>query len=100
MKPHIPQKMHFMSPGKGVKLRLFQALRRDARPDSNSRPAVQILNSLSSRYVHHNLYQERNMVNQTSFSKPIKASMIHVLPPLILFLKKHNHLPCLLELSS
>ena len=33
-----------------VKPRMSQALTRDARPDSNSRPAVQISNSLPSRY--------------------------------------------------
>jgi hypothetical protein len=40
-----------MGSGEGVKPRLFQALTRGARPDSNSRPAVQISNHLPSRYV-------------------------------------------------
>jgi len=47
--PH--RKMYFMGSGKGVKSQLFQAFTRGARPDSNSRPAVQISNSLSSRYA-------------------------------------------------
>jgi hypothetical protein len=37
-----PRKAHFMDPGEFVKLRLSQALIKSARPDSNSRPAVQI----------------------------------------------------------
>jgi len=49
-KPHSP-KTHFVDPGEGVKSRLSQALTRDARPDSNSRPAVQISNPLPSHYV-------------------------------------------------
>jgi hypothetical protein len=49
-KPHS-RKVHFMGPGERVKPRLSQTLTRGARPDSNSRPAVQILNSLSSRYA-------------------------------------------------
>jgi hypothetical protein len=40
------RKAHFVGPGKEVKLRLSQALTRGARPDSNSRPAVQISNPL------------------------------------------------------
>jgi len=40
-----------MGPGKGVKPRLSQTLTRGARPDSNSRPAVQIPNPLPSRYA-------------------------------------------------
>jgi hypothetical protein len=46
-----PQKAHFMGPGEQVKPRLFQALTRGARPDSNSRPDVQISSPLSSRYA-------------------------------------------------
>jgi len=46
-----PQKAHFVGPGEGVKPRLSQALTKDARPDSNSRPAVQISNPLPSRYT-------------------------------------------------
>jgi hypothetical protein len=38
------RKAHFVGPGEGVKPRLSQALTRDARLDSNSRPAVQISN--------------------------------------------------------
>jgi len=37
--------------GEGVKPRLSQALTRGARPDSNSRPAMQISNPLPSRYA-------------------------------------------------
>jgi len=44
-------KAHFMDPGERVKSRLSQALTRSARPDSNSRPAVQISNPLPSRYA-------------------------------------------------
>jgi len=44
-------KAYFVSSGEGVKPRLFQALTRSARPDSNSRPAVQISNSLPSHYA-------------------------------------------------
>jgi len=39
-----PRKAHFVGPGERVKPRLSQALTRDARPDSNSRPPVQISN--------------------------------------------------------
>jgi hypothetical protein len=45
------RKAHFVGPGEWVKLRLSQALTRGARPDSNSRPAVQISSLLSSRYA-------------------------------------------------
>jgi hypothetical protein len=48
-KPHSLQKMYFVDPGEEVKSRLFQALTRDAHPDSNSRPAVQISNSLLAK---------------------------------------------------
>jgi len=40
-----------MDPDEGVKSRLSQTLTRDARSDSNSRPAVQISNPLPSRYA-------------------------------------------------
>jgi len=46
-----PQKAHFVGSGERVKPRLSQALIKDALPDSNSRPAVQISNLLSSRYA-------------------------------------------------
>ena len=45
------RKAHFVGPGERIKPRLSQALTRDARPDSNSRLAVQILSLLPSRYV-------------------------------------------------
>jgi len=44
-------KIYFVGSDERVKLRLSQTLTRDARPDSNSRPAVQILSLLPSRYV-------------------------------------------------
>jgi hypothetical protein len=47
----ISRKVYFVGPGEEVKPQLSQALTRDTRPDSNSRPAVQISNPLSSRYV-------------------------------------------------
>jgi hypothetical protein len=34
------EKAHFVDPNEQVKPRLFQALTRDARPDSNSRPTM------------------------------------------------------------
>jgi len=40
-----------MGPGEGVKSQLSQALTRRARPNSNSKPAVQISNPLPSRYT-------------------------------------------------
>jgi len=46
-----PRKAHFVGLGEGVKPRLSQALTIDARPNLNSRPAVQISNSLPSRYA-------------------------------------------------
>jgi len=45
------QKAYFVGQSEGVKPWLFQALTRNARPDSNSRPAVQISNPLSSHYA-------------------------------------------------
>jgi hypothetical protein len=54
-KPY-PWKAYFVGPGEGVKPRLFQTLIRDARPNSNSRPAMQISNSLPSRYTSWKLY--------------------------------------------
>jgi hypothetical protein len=50
-----PGKRTFMDLDERVKLRLFQALTKDARPDSNSRPTVQISNfwpflTLCTRY--------------------------------------------------
>ena len=46
-----PQKAHVVGPGERIKPWLSQALTRDARLDSNSRPAVQISNPLLSRYA-------------------------------------------------
>jgi hypothetical protein len=40
-----------VGPGEQVKIQLSQALTRDVRPDSNSRPTVQISSSLSSHHV-------------------------------------------------
>jgi len=42
------RKVYFVGPDEGVKPRLSQVLTRNARPDSNSRPAVQISNPLPS----------------------------------------------------
>jgi hypothetical protein len=50
------QKAHFMGPGEQAKLRLSQTLTRGARPDSNSRPAVQISSPLPSRYAPWGLH--------------------------------------------
>jgi len=44
-------KTYFVGSDERVKLQLSQTLTRDARPDSNSRAAVQILSLLPSRYV-------------------------------------------------
>jgi hypothetical protein len=43
-------KAHFVGSGERVKPRLFQALIRNARLDSNSRPAIQISSSLPLHY--------------------------------------------------
>jgi len=40
-----------VGPGEQVKPQLSQALTRGARPDSNSRPAIQISSPLPSRYA-------------------------------------------------
>jgi len=40
-----------VGPGERVKPRLSQALTRGARPDSNSKPVVQISNPLPSRFA-------------------------------------------------
>jgi len=45
------RKAYFVGPGEEIKPRLSQALIRGARPDSNLRPAVQISNTLPSRYA-------------------------------------------------
>jgi hypothetical protein len=41
-------KVYFVGPGEEIKSRLFQALTKNACPDSNSKSAVQILNPLPS----------------------------------------------------
>jgi hypothetical protein len=43
-----PRKTHFMDPGERVKSRLSQTLIKSARPNWNSRPAVQIWSPLPS----------------------------------------------------
>jgi len=65
-----------VGPGEGVKPRLSQALTRGARPDSNSRPAVQIPNPLPSRYApwgpkNHNQKNEDpiSLLNSFAFFK-------------------------------
>jgi hypothetical protein len=45
------RKAHFVGSGERVKPRLSQAFTRGARPDLNSRPAVQISSSLSLRHA-------------------------------------------------
>jgi hypothetical protein len=45
------RKAYFVGLGERVKPRLSQALTRDARPDLNSRPAMQISSPLPLRYV-------------------------------------------------
>jgi len=52
------RKAHFVGPGEGVKPRLSQALTRGARPDLNSKPAVQISNPFPSRYAPWRLIHE------------------------------------------
>ena len=47
----ILQKTYFIGTDERVKPQMSQALTRDARPDSNSRPAVQISSALPSRYA-------------------------------------------------
>ena len=77
-KPH-PRKAHFVGPGKRVKPRLSQALTRGARPDSNSRPAMQISNSLSSRHAHW-----RHFSFQTATRELLKCylyTLNHMVPP-------------------
>ena len=54
-KPHLPESV-FCGSGERVKFRLFQALTRGARPDSNSRPAVLISSPLLSHYVFYFCY--------------------------------------------
>jgi len=46
-----------MGPDEEIKPRLSQALTRDARSDSNSKPAMQISNSLPSYYIPWGLKQ-------------------------------------------
>jgi len=45
------RKAHFIGPGEQTKHRLSRVLTRGARPDSNSRPAMQISSLLPSRYA-------------------------------------------------
>jgi hypothetical protein len=58
-----PWKTHFMSSGERVKLRLFQALTRDARTDSNSISAIQISSLLSSHYDPSKLVAATRITN-------------------------------------
>jgi len=53
--------VHFVGSGERFKPRLSQALTRGARPDSNSRSAVQISSPLPSRYAPwgHSLLHSR-----------------------------------------
>jgi len=64
-----------MGLGERVKSRLSQALTRDTRPDSNSRPAVQILNPLPSRYALRE--QLQHIANATTRMKVMKKKKQH-----------------------
>jgi hypothetical protein len=58
----ISWKTYFVGSGEWVKPRLSQALKKDARPDSNSRLAVQISSLLLSRHASWDpLNEEANM---------------------------------------
>jgi hypothetical protein len=70
----IPRKRHFVGSGEGVKPRLSQTLTRDARPDSNSRPAVQISNLLPSRYISWGLHC---YLCQAILQMPISSLVVH-----------------------
>lgn len=50
-----PRKVYFIGPSERVKSWLSEALTRNVRPDSNSRPSVQISNHLSSRHAFREL---------------------------------------------
>jgi hypothetical protein len=81
-----------MDPGERVKPRLFQALTRDARSDSNSRPAVQISSPLSSYYAPWEHWQvtptwksclpystfDLKIVTQNLKFKPFKMQRKHI----------------------
>jgi len=73
------RKAHFVDPGERVKPRLSQTFTRGARPDSNSRPIVQISNPVSSRYatwIHFSF--------QTATRELLKCylyTLNHIVPP-------------------
>ena len=68
------RKAHFVGPGERVKPRLSQALTRGARPDSNTRPAVQISIPLPSRYAPWGLVSIKTLNNNT---RKIRVQTIH-----------------------
>jgi hypothetical protein len=83
---HTSRKAHFMGPGEWVKHWLSQDLTRGARPDSNSRPAMQISNPLPSRYIPGNVYEvltnqnfvfSRLIKKETNSNKAISKSAFH-----------------------
>ena len=47
------RKVHFVGSGERVKPRLSQAFTRNACPDSNSRPVMQISSPLTSRHANY-----------------------------------------------
>jgi hypothetical protein len=73
--PH-PRKVHFVGLGERLKPQLSQALTRDARPDSNSRPAVQISSPLPS----HHAPWGRCMVTRTVHEFKMPCIYIYELP--------------------
>jgi hypothetical protein len=74
-----PRKAYFVGPGEWVKLWLSQALIRDARPDSNSRPAMQISNPLSSPHAHWRLFSFQTATRE--LLKCYLYTLNHIVPP-------------------
>jgi len=86
-----PWKAHFVGPGEGVKPRLSQAFIRDACPDSNSRPTVQISNPLPSRYAPWGLYlQVDNTAHTSLFSEKKKKNTYFIILFFYMFLTLPN----------
>jgi hypothetical protein len=84
------------------KPRLSQAFTRDARPDSNSRPAVQISSPLPSRYVpwRHYLFICPPFSNQNSKNWYYHNDQKFKLFKSSIALSKHSNLHCLSLLLS
>jgi len=66
-----------MSLGEGVKPRLSQTLTRGARPDSNSRPAVQISNFLPSHQASWGLNRQLLMLSTLHYLACSKSIQEH-----------------------